>query len=184
MCAQWSSKASSGAAPELPFYLKNWHSNESINMPTTLRGRKGWKKTFTESRSTGKKRKQPPKGRRWTAVKIFSSTVAQEAQSGGWWHWSKREKAAQCCTSILTPGSGQCASVSWKQQSQGWAQEPTLRHLKGLKRPVQRAWTERSCHSAGGCLRWLTGTTFQPLQTEATSLAKDSLAPTPALALK
>lgn len=128
-------------------------------------GKRRLEKPFTDRRSTGKKKlKKTPKGGRWTAVKIFPSTVAQGAHSGGWWLGSRRGRAARRCTRILTPGSGRYASVSWKQQSQRWAQEPALRHLKELKRTVQRGWTKRSCHSAGGRLRWLTKTTFQPLQ--------------------
>lgn len=162
-----SSKSSGGVAPGLPFCLGDWHSNESINMKhaNQPQGKRRLEKPSTDRRTTGKKRKKkPPKGGRWTAVKIFPSTVAQEAQSGGWWLRSRKGRAAQRCTRILTPHSGQYASVSRKQQSQSWAQEPAFRHLKELKRTVQRGWTERACHSAGGCLRWLTKTTLQPLQ--------------------
>lgn len=44
VCVQGSSKASTGAAPALPFYLGNRHSNESTNTPTTPGEEKAGKK--------------------------------------------------------------------------------------------------------------------------------------------
>lgn len=141
-------KASSGVAPGLPFYLGNWHSNESINTPTTLRGRRGWKKIFTDRRSTGKKRKKQNSQRK---EMDSCKNIPKHSGTGGTVRRVMALEQEEKRTVLYQHPHSWLRTVCkclMETAIPGMSTGPALRDLKGLKRAVQRGWTERSCHSA------------------------------------
>lgn len=111
---QCTGKSSSGVAFLPRGLTQQWIHKYEMRQPASGEEKAGKTIHWQEKHWEKNFKKKNPKGGRWTAVKIFPSRVAQEAHSGGWWLGSRRGRAAQRCTRILIPSSGQYASVSWK----------------------------------------------------------------------